>query len=61
LAEERISNARMVKSSSREVAETESYSERLDKVVQLAIKEAMARGIFFGMVNLNLNICHLVS
>jgi ATP-binding cassette, subfamily B (MDR/TAP), member 10 len=50
LAEERISNARTVKTCSREVAETESYGLRLEKVMQLAIKESMARGIFFGMV-----------
>ncbi|XP_065348132.1 ATP-binding cassette sub-family B member 10, mitochondrial [Cloeon dipterum] len=61
LAEERISNARTVKSCSRELAESESYAERLESVVQLAMKEAFARGIFFGMTGFSGNVVVLLG
>ncbi|XP_059482569.1 ATP-binding cassette sub-family B member 10, mitochondrial [Neocloeon triangulifer] len=61
LAEERISNARTVKCSSREVAEIESYRLRLEKVIQLALRESMARGIFFGMTGFSGNVVILLG
>ncbi|KAF4533059.1 hypothetical protein B566_EDAN002622 [Ephemera danica] len=61
LAEERISNARMVKVCSQEHKETESYGKKLERVVQLATKEAFARGLFYGMTGFSGNVVVLLG
>lgn len=50
VAEERVSNIRTVKSFSQEQAEIRRYAEKMGAVFQLAKKESLARGIFYGMV-----------
>jgi ATP-binding cassette subfamily B (MDR/TAP) protein 10 len=51
VAEERIANIRTVKSFSQESRECEAYSSKLQNVLQLAYRESLARGIFFGLVS----------
>lgn len=50
VAEERIANIRTVKSFSHESRECDTYSSKIQDVLQLAYKESLARGIFFGLV-----------
>lgn len=52
VAEERISNIRTVKSFSQEAAEVNRYASKIQAVFELAKRESLARGIFFGMVTL---------
>lgn len=51
LAEERIGNIRTVRAFGQEVAEMEKYTNKVDYVLQLAKKEALARAGFFGAVS----------
>jgi ATP-binding cassette subfamily B (MDR/TAP) protein 10 len=51
VAEERIANIRTVKSFSQERRECDTYGNKLQNVLQLAYKESLARGIFFGLVS----------
>lgn len=53
VAEERIGNIRTVKAFSQEQREIETYADRMQNVLNLAIKESLARGIFYGMVTTN--------
>lgn len=50
VAEERIGNIRTVKAFSQEQREIQTYADRMENVLNLAIKESLARGIFYGMV-----------
>lgn len=52
VAEERISNIRTVRAFSQEESENKLYSERISDVMNLAYKEALAKGIFFGMASI---------
>ncbi|XP_039294386.1 LOW QUALITY PROTEIN: ATP-binding cassette sub-family B member 10, mitochondrial [Nilaparvata lugens] len=56
VAEERISNIRTVKAFSQERKEIQAYSEKMDKVLNLSIKESLARGGFFGMTGFSGNV-----
>jgi ATP-binding cassette subfamily B (MDR/TAP) protein 10 len=51
VAEERIANIRTVKSFSQESREFDMYSSKIQNVLQLAYRESLARGIFFGLVS----------
>lgn len=51
MAEERIGNIRTVKAFSQEQAEMKRYTTKVQNVLELAKKEAWARGIFYGMVH----------
>lgn len=53
VAEERIGNIRTVKAFSQEQREMQTYADRMQSVLDLAIKESLARGIFYGMVSFN--------
>uniref|UniRef100_A0A8C9EVV3 ATP-binding cassette sub-family B member 10, mitochondrial n=1 Tax=Pavo cristatus TaxID=9049 RepID=A0A8C9EVV3_PAVCR len=53
LAEERIGNIRTVRAFGQEMAEMEKYTNKVDYVLQLAKKEALARAGFFGAVSLS--------
>ncbi|XP_065208672.1 ATP-binding cassette sub-family B member 10, mitochondrial-like [Planococcus citri] len=55
VAEERISNIRTVKSFSRETAEIARYRDKMETVFQLAKREALAKGIFYGMTGFSGN------
>ncbi|KAG7302029.1 hypothetical protein JYU34_013484 [Plutella xylostella] len=52
LAEEKISNIKTVKAFSKEQMEAESYGHRIEKLLQLAYKESLAVGSFYGMTGL---------
>ncbi|XP_040453614.1 ATP-binding cassette sub-family B member 10, mitochondrial isoform X2 [Falco naumanni] len=56
LAEERIGNIRTVRAFGQEVAEMEKYANKVDYVLQLAKKEALARAGFFGATGLSGNL-----
>ncbi|MBZ3882529.1 ATP-binding cassette sub-family B member 10, mitochondrial [Sciurus carolinensis] len=56
LAEERIGNIRTVRAFGKELTEVEKYSHRVDRVMQLARKEAFARAGFFGATGLSGNL-----
>lgn len=51
VAEERISNIRTVRAFSQEGLENRVYHNRIEEVMQLAYKEALAKGVFFGMAS----------
>lgn len=51
MAEERIGNIRTVKAFSQEQAEMKRYTTKVQNVLELAKREAWARGIFYGMVH----------
>ncbi|OXA59539.1 ATP-binding cassette sub-family B member 10, mitochondrial [Folsomia candida] len=55
VAEERISNIRTVRAFSQEGLENRIYENRITELMQLAYKEALAKGIFFGMTGLSGN------
>lgn len=59
VAEERISNIRTVKAFSKEDREMKTYQGKMDKVLQLAMTESLARGVFFGMVLLCVSLVQL--
>lgn len=56
LAEERIGNIRTVRAFGKEVTEIEKYTSKVDFVMQLARKEAIARAGFFGATGLSGNL-----
>uniref|UniRef100_A0A8D0KWN0 ATP-binding cassette sub-family B member 10, mitochondrial n=1 Tax=Strix occidentalis caurina TaxID=311401 RepID=A0A8D0KWN0_STROC len=56
LAEERVGNIRTVRAFGQEVAEMEQYTNKVDYVLQLAKKEALARAGFFGATGLSGNL-----
>lgn len=52
LAEERIGNLRTVRAFGHELTEMEKYDNKIQYVLQLAKKEAIARAGFFGAVSI---------
>ncbi|KAL8185911.1 UNVERIFIED_CONTAM: ATP-binding cassette sub- B member 10, mitochondrial [Gekko kuhli] len=56
LAEERIGNLRTVRAFGQELNEMEKYRSKVDYVLQLAKKEAIARAGFFGATGLSGNL-----
>ncbi|XP_005856453.2 PREDICTED: ATP-binding cassette sub-family B member 10, mitochondrial [Myotis brandtii] len=56
LAEERIGNIRTVRAFGKEMTEIEKYTSKVDFVMQLARKEAIARAGFFGATGLSGNL-----
>uniref|UniRef100_A0A8B9DFG0 ATP-binding cassette sub-family B member 10, mitochondrial n=1 Tax=Anser cygnoides TaxID=8845 RepID=A0A8B9DFG0_ANSCY len=56
LAEERIGNIRTVRAFGQEMAEMQKYTNKVDYVLQLAKKEALARAGFFGATGLSGNL-----
>ncbi|KAI5759209.1 ABCB10 [Gulo gulo luscus] len=56
LAEERIGNIRTVRAFGKEMTEIEKYAGKMDHVMQLARKEALARAFFFGATGLSGNL-----
>ncbi|XP_067011462.1 ATP-binding cassette sub-family B member 10, mitochondrial isoform X2 [Anabrus simplex] len=56
VAEERIANIRTVKSFSGEDREYEAYRSKIQHILQLAYRESLAKGIFFGLTGLSGNI-----
>lgn len=56
LAEERIGNIRTVRAFGKEATEIEKYTNKVDRVMQLARKEAFARAGFFGATGLSGNL-----
>lgn len=52
LAEERIGNLRTVRAFGQELNEMEKYRDKVDYVLLLAKKEAIARAGFFGAVSI---------
>lgn len=55
VAEERIGNIRTVKAFSQEQAEMKRYTTKVQNVLELAKREAWARGIFYGMTGFSGN------
>ncbi|XP_008474017.1 ATP-binding cassette sub-family B member 10, mitochondrial [Diaphorina citri] len=55
VAEERISNIRTVKSFSQEKLEMSHFNAKMDDLFELAKKEALAKGVFFGFTGLSGN------
>lgn len=51
VAEERLSNIRTIRAFAAERKEELNYREKIQKVLQLAYKNAMASGIFYGFVS----------
>lgn len=51
VAEERIANIRTVRAFGQEGLENKAYESKIIDVLTLSYKEALARGIFFGMVH----------
>lgn len=56
VAEERISNIRTVRSFAQEEREVAAYDEKIDHILQLSYKEALARGIFWGSTGMSGNM-----
>ncbi|XP_021564807.1 ATP-binding cassette sub-family B member 10, mitochondrial isoform X1 [Carlito syrichta] len=56
LAEERIGNMRTVRAFGKEMIEIQKYSGKVDSVMQLAQREALARAGFFGATGLSGNL-----
>lgn len=56
LAEERIGNIRTVRAFGKELSEVHTYSQKTDRVLSLAKKEAVLRAGFFGVTGLSGNI-----
>ncbi|XP_012547622.2 ATP-binding cassette sub-family B member 10, mitochondrial [Bombyx mori] len=52
LAEEKISNIKTVKAFSKEPKECESYAKRIENLLNLAYKESLAVGSFYGLTGL---------
>ncbi|CAL8111742.1 unnamed protein product [Orchesella dallaii] len=55
VAEERIANIRTVRAFSQETLENQAYESKILDVLKLSYKEALARGVFFGMTGLSGN------
>ncbi|KAM9156613.1 ATP-binding cassette sub-family B member 10, mitochondrial [Pangshura tecta] len=60
LAEERIGNIRTVRAFGQEMTEMEKYTSKVDYVLQLAKREALARAGFFGATGLSGNMIVLL-
>uniref|UniRef100_A0A8C3SSK6 ATP-binding cassette sub-family B member 10, mitochondrial n=2 Tax=Chelydra serpentina TaxID=8475 RepID=A0A8C3SSK6_CHESE len=56
LAEERIGNIRTVRAFGQEMTEMKKYTSKVDYVLQLAKREALARACFFGATGLSGNM-----
>ncbi|XP_069117773.1 ATP-binding cassette sub-family B member 10, mitochondrial-like [Argopecten irradians] len=56
VAEERISNIRTVRSFAQEKREVAAYDEKIDHILMLSYKEALARGIFWGSTGFSGNM-----
>ncbi|KAJ0176046.1 hypothetical protein K1T71_008220 [Dendrolimus kikuchii] len=56
LAEEKISNIKTVKAFSKEQKECESYGQRIENLLNLAYKESLAVGSFYGLTGLSGNM-----
>nr|XP_025706531.1 ATP-binding cassette sub-family B member 10, mitochondrial-like [Callorhinus ursinus] len=56
LAEERIGNIRTVRAFGKEMTEIEKYTSKVDRVMQLARKEAFAQACFYGATGLSGNL-----
>ncbi|EDO39130.1 predicted protein [Nematostella vectensis] len=56
VAEERISNIHVVRAFGQENREIKSYTDRVEYVLQLAKREALARAVFFGFTGLSGNL-----
>ncbi|XP_023381550.1 ATP-binding cassette sub-family B member 10, mitochondrial [Pteropus vampyrus] len=56
LAEERIGNIRTVRAFGKEMAEVETYTRKVDDVMQLARRAAFAQAGFFGVTGLSGNL-----
>ncbi|XP_060068390.1 ATP-binding cassette sub-family B member 10, mitochondrial-like [Ylistrum balloti] len=56
VAEERISNIRTVRSFAQEKREVNAYDEKIDHILMLSYKEALARGIFWGSTGFSGNM-----
>lgn len=50
MAEERLANIRTVRAFVQEQKESEAYNAKIEHVLQLSYKEALARGIFWAAV-----------
>lgn len=55
-AEEKIANIRTVRAFAHEDRETQIYNSKIEHVLKLSYKEALARGIFWGMTGLSGNL-----
>ena len=51
VAEERLGNMRTVRAFVQETKEEDAYNEKIDNVLKLSYKEALARGLFWGSVS----------
>lgn len=56
LAEEKISNIKTVKAFSKEQSECEAYGQKIHKLLELAYKESLAVGSFYGLTGLSGNV-----
>ncbi|OWF38381.1 ATP-binding cassette sub-family B member 10, mitochondrial [Mizuhopecten yessoensis] len=56
VAEERISSIRTVRSFAQEKREVAAYDEKIDHILMLSYKEALARGIFWGSTGFSGNM-----
>lgn len=56
LAEEKISNVRTVRMFAKEVEEEKRYKEKMDRVLDISMKEAMIQAKFFGMTGVSGNL-----
>ncbi|CAH1792181.1 unnamed protein product [Owenia fusiformis] len=56
IAEERISNVRTVRAFAKEDREIATYTGKIEDVLQLSYKDALARGVFFGFTGLAGNL-----
>nr|QTW43701.1 ABCB10 [Eurytemora affinis] len=56
IAEEKISNIRTVRIFAKEREEINAYKQRMDKVIQASVKEALIQAKFFGMTGLSGNV-----
>eukprot|EP00794_Sanderia_malayensis_P020061 gene20061-22030_t len=56
VAEERISNIRTVRAFAQELKESKRYDDKVDSILSLAYKEALARAAFFGFTGFSGNM-----
>ena len=56
VAEERIANIRTVRAFGQETREFERYNEKIKQLMELAYREAWAKGTFFALVNQSLGL-----
>ncbi|XP_046571175.1 ATP-binding cassette sub-family B member 10, mitochondrial-like [Haliotis rubra] len=55
LAEEKVGNIRTVRAFAQEEKECEAYNQKIDHVLKLSYKEALARGVFWGFTGVSGN------